>query len=105
MNVADIPLGDCCELAMVVRGDKDGGSIGGSWWSKLLFWYSWGRGRARSGGGSIGVRGPKYEDVLPDEADDLLVDSEVSRGGGWLCPVRCACCMDPVRFSLSEGSP
>lgn len=64
-------------------------------------------GRARSRGGSIGVRGVKYveETVLPDDAEDLFVDSDVSKGGGWLWPVRCACCIEPVRFSFSEGDP
>lgn len=39
-------------------------------------------GRALSGGDSIGVCGLKYELVLAEDADDLIVDSEANNGGG-----------------------
>jgi hypothetical protein len=58
-------------------------------------------GKARSRGGSIGVRGVKYA-----EEDVVLfvdVDSDVSNGGGLLWPVRWACWTEPVRFSLFDG--
>jgi hypothetical protein len=54
------------------------------------------------------VKYAEEETVLPDDAVDLfveVVDSWVSKGGGWPWPVRCACWIEPVRFSLSDGDP